>query len=90
MGQTLPLTDNPIPLNEEHKMKTLHKIKRLTFQHNLFLSLALGSSLVWFGGIIMLNIDDDWTAVFAGPAFVLGIIFWNAFAKANRQLNQIE
>jgi hypothetical protein len=90
MQQISPLTDIPIPLNEEHEVKTFQKIKRLTFQHNLFLSLALGFSFIWFGGIILLNFDDDWTAVIAGPAFVLAIIFWIAFVNANKQLNKIE
>lgn len=90
MQQTNPLTDIPIPLNEEHEMKTLQKIKRLTFQHNLFLALALFFTLVWFIGILLMMVDEDLTTLVAGPSFFLAILFWIAFRSANRNLNQIE
>jgi hypothetical protein len=90
MQQTSPLTEIPIPLNEEHEMKTLQKIKRLTLQHNLFLSLALFFSLSFFVGILLLNVNDDWGSAVAGSSFLMAALFWTAFRNANRQLNQIE
>ena len=90
MKQTPILIDVPIPLNEEHEMKTLQKIKRLTLQHNLFLLMALFFSLSFFVGILLLNVDDDWGSAVAGASFLLSALFWTAFINANRQLNRIE
>lgn len=80
-----------IPLTKEHEMKTFEKTKRLTFQYNLFLALAIFTSLLFiaFRGDSEGNISWLWQDSDMGYAiFVVAAVFWMAFGNVNYQLNK--
>jgi hypothetical protein len=77
--------DVPIPINTEAEMQTFKKVKRLMFQHNLFLGLAIAFTFLFAMSIPFLWDDHpSATPVF----FIIGGIFWLAFFKVNRQLSE--
>jgi len=74
----------PIPLTPEDEMKSLEKTKRLMFQHNIFLILAIAFTFLFAIGItVLLDEAPQGPAIF----FVLGSVFWLAYAQINRKLS---
>ena len=75
----------PIPLTEEDEMKSFKKAKRLLFQHNLFLILAVAFTFLFAMGMTFILDENP-----LGPVmfFLFGGIFWLAFFKVNKQLSE--
>lgn len=83
-GQVGLPNDIPIPLKEEDEMKAFKKAKRLLFQHNMFLALAVVFTFLFAIGMTVLLDENP-----IGPAifFALAGIFWAAYFIVNRQLS---
>lgn len=77
--------DIPVNLTMEDEMKALNKAKRLMYQHNIFLSLAIAFTFLFAMGLTFLLDENP-----LGPAvfFALAAIFWTAYVLVNRKLNE--
>lgn len=80
----LPEPD-PIQFTEEDEVKAFREAKRLLFQHNLFLILAVAFTFFFAMGTTFL-LDDHpiGPIVFA----VIAGVFWFAFYHVNRQMSE--
>lgn len=77
------LQEIPAPINKETEMEAFKKAKKLMIQHNVFLGLAVFSTVFAVPGTISLR-DEDPLAPFL--FFGVAIIFWIAFFMVNRKL----
>jgi hypothetical protein len=75
----------PIVLDEEDELKAFKKAKRLMFQHNLFLVLAVIFTFMFAIGMTVLLDDHP-----IGPVIfsIIAGVFWLAFFKVNKQLSE--
>jgi type IV secretory pathway VirB2 component (pilin) len=82
-----PLQEIPAPINKESEMEALKKVRKLMFQHNVFLALAVILTIMVGISYIFLW-DEPWGAaaryVFGG----LACIFWVAFFVVNRKISE--
>lgn len=77
------LQEIPAPINKETEMEAFKKAKKLMIQHNVFLGLAVFSTVFAVPGTISLR-DEDPLAPFL--FFGVAIIFWIVFFMVNRKL----
>lgn len=81
----LPQEAAPAPLSEEDEMKSFKKAKRLMFQHNLFLILAITFTFFFaMGTNFLLDESPQGVVVF----FLIAGIFWFLFWRVNKQLSE--
>lgn len=78
------LQEIPAPINKETEMEAFKKVRKLMIQHNVFLGLAVFSTLFAVPGTISLR-DEDPLAPFL--FFGVAIIFWIAFFIVNRKIS---
>lgn len=80
-----PLQEIPAPYHKENEMEAFKKVKRMLFQHNIFLILAVVTTFM-FGMSLIFLLDENPIA----PFVILGLsgFFWAAFLVVNRQLSR--
>lgn len=79
------LQEIPAPINKETEMEVFKKARKLMIQHNVFLGLAVISTIFAVPGTISLR-DEDPLAPFL--FFGVAIFFWIAFFLVNRKLGE--
>lgn len=84
--------DIPTPINKESEMKAFEKTKRLMFQQNLFLALAIFMTLVFVAFRFTEEGRVEWLWIDApqlgGMIFMVATLFWIAFGNVTYSLNQ--
>ncbi|MBK8900892.1 MAG: zf-HC2 domain-containing protein [Anaerolineaceae bacterium] len=83
----------PVPLQKEDEMKSFEKTKSLLFQQKLFLTLSVGTTLLF----IAFRFDEngvEWLWInspqLGWGIFMTAALFWTAFLNVNWQLNRTE
>ncbi len=73
----------PIPLTREDEMQAFDKAKKLMFQHNLFLILAVLFTFLFAMGLTFL-----WDERPIGPVIfaIIGGVFWAIYWRVNKRL----
>ncbi|MCJ7434855.1 MAG: hypothetical protein MUO77_15340 [Anaerolineales bacterium] len=75
------LQEIPAPLKKEAEMESFEKSKKLMVQHNVFLTLAVLSTLA--GPVIMISTWQGLAMLLFSP---IAAIFWIAFIKVNKKI----
>lgn len=75
--------DIPVPLTAEDEMQAFKKAKRLLFQHNLFLLLAVLFTFLFAMGVTFIADERP-----VGPVIFAAVaaFFWALFYRINKQL----
>jgi hypothetical protein len=80
----ISLQEIPAPTNKETEMKAFKKVGKLMIQHNVFLTLAVLTTIL--AGIATISLRDEDPLA---PFIMFGIagIFWFAFLKVNKKMS---
>ena len=82
--------ETPMPINKESEMQTFQKARLLTWQHHIFLALALTFSVLWVLAVLVQAVAPQVPTAVPVALFLAAAFFWIGFGNIVRQINQLD